>query len=160
MRNLLILIVLAVFVNSCVKTDCVESDIQVIISYDSATLKLYYKVSQYEKGYGFNSLITSRNDSITGVNTNGYWFYSNTSFYISSQYDWVIEFPETGKVYKISDIHYSGRKKLSELHIMGEYRTRCFRETHYSMNGSQYTIERGTYEKGYSYRQPEITITK
>jgi hypothetical protein len=139
-------------------------------------ITLYYQVdtsdtlvcefNTYEKGTGFSKLISSKTDSV-------YWdsvySYYDSAYHpqlrakytsVDSKYDYIINIPETGKTYKISDISYGGNKSVKASGIISENKTGCSRSVSYTLNGKIFTVNGSTYE---GQRRPDdvvIEITK
>jgi hypothetical protein len=159
MKNILFLAAgLLMLFTSCRYSDC--DDPYIMLSYELDTSgKLVFTYSTYEKGTGFAKLLNSELDSARIDSP----YHSTTANHISidGKYDVIISIPSTGKTYKISDISYSGRKRVRADGLLSENKTRCTRTINYNVNGQTYSVEGKTYE--YGYGRPNgavVTISK
>lgn len=162
MKNLLIIAVASILlITSCRYSDCTNPNISLDFKLDSNNI-LIFKFNTYEKGGGFTKLISSDIDTAHIDSTNYRRFvtgYRHSS--IDGTYDYIIEIPETSKTYSISNISYSGKKRVKDGGILSENKTACTRTVNYTVNAQNYTAEGDTYEKGWrGPKKIEITITQ
>lgn len=166
MKSLLFIAVSSVILfTSCRFSECSNPGVALTYKLDSSGI-LLFEFDTYEKGSGFSKLLSSEQDS-AHIDTFYHTQYSKETIVTSNHnqvndnYDYIITIPATGKIYMISDISHSGKKKVKADGLFSENRTACRRTVSYNVNGQTFTTEGSTYEIGYSIpKSAEITITK
>jgi hypothetical protein len=165
MKNLLFLTCLILLASCGRHAYCTDPVISISYHPDSSGV-LVYEFNTYEKGTGFSKLISSNTDSV----------YKDTVYYgttpypqshakyttIDGNHDYIINIPETGKTYKISEISYTGDKKVKADGGFSELKTKCTRTVSYKVNGQTFTTEGITHDgsQGPYPKAPYIGITK
>jgi hypothetical protein len=164
MKKILFLVAgLAMLFTSCRYSDC--DDPAIVLDYQlDVTDTLFLQFDTYEKGSGFSKRLSSEQDAVyldTGYITPYGPATRAKHSHIKDSYDYLITMAATGKTYKITDIGFSGKKRVRVGGIISENKTRCTRTVNYSVNGQKHTVEGTTYEYGYGGgSKGEITITK
>ncbi len=161
MKNLLAIILIVIMGASCRYTTCEES--RIYIEYQGKEIdKMIFNFKKYEKGSGFEKLLSTVTDSAEykySPYAGQYIIWAEPRF-LDGNNDYIIEIPETGKVYKIYDITYSGKKKAFAGGTTSEIDTKCTRDISYKVNGTEYTVNGTVYSYGGYAERPKIIITK
>ncbi len=149
MKSYLFLPVMALLTLGCTrKTTCTDENVRLKYQLQSKTDVLHFKISTYTKGSNFSGLISTETDSARmDTLTPPYAAYSHHNN-LNAANDYIIEIPETGKTYKISNIYYDGDTKKDD-NVKSESRIRCTRTTYYTVNGEMRKQEGSVYDKGF-----------
>lgn len=141
---------------SCRYSTCQES--RIWLKYDGRGAdKMAFNFKKYEKGSGFEKLLSTITDTARYKYSP---YYGKEIFWaeprsIDANNDYIIEIPATGKIYKIYDITYGGKKKAADDGLISENKTKCTRDISYKINGTEY------HKKGvvYTYGNEPSDIT-
>ena len=158
MRNLIIIALsgsIILSLSCCGRIKCGDPVVVAVFQPDSVSTFIY-NVHQYPVGKGFSGNHYSRTDTARN-DSNG----QVKKVELSENYDWVIEIPETGKRYEISNIHHEGKQRYDDGTRVSEMRHYCNRTTYFTLNGTEHKVDGGVYYYSASPKEiPNIYITK
>ena len=167
MRNLIIIVLLAVCLfPSCKRSvTCSEPDVfldykiktndTLFISYDT----LYITFESYEKGSQFSKQTSMENDTVYKM-YNGYWTTITKHVSLNKNYDYKIIVLNTGKTYEVSNIHYDGITSTKDGSFGFEKGTICHRESYYTLNGKECQVKSTVCESKCTPTLPRFDVTK
>jgi hypothetical protein len=159
MRNLLIIFTAFLLNTACNNySNCYEPRVSVNYYPQDTTDTIFFNFKRYVKSSNFSNLVDSVRDSFA------YHKQNTPNGQLAPEYDYIIDIPETGKSYKIYNIHYDGKERVKSGGVLttNEYRTMCSRNTYFTVNGVDSIFYGAEYQKLRSYPNnwPTINITK